>query len=155
LQSATLSLPHLGSTANVREVFKNQCCAGLNRPYQTLRKRMITIFSETFLPASELFKMPLGRLRAFRLKSTTQLERSIFYLLPMVSTIFVPITINGWSGNPQVNRNNLSCWLSLGGIRLHNNVQPPAPFAVTHQVSAGIFPIQILPIILSYFKRQL
>lgn len=55
MQSATLSLPHLGSTANVGEVFKNQCCTRLDRLNQTLTQHMVTVFPETSLSARQPF----------------------------------------------------------------------------------------------------
>jgi len=63
MQSTALSLPPKGSAANIREVFKNQCCTGLNRLNQALREYMVTIFSETFLSTRDFLQVSLGRLQ--------------------------------------------------------------------------------------------
>jgi hypothetical protein len=91
----------------------------------------------------------------------------------------VPVAVNRRSSDTQINSNNrsdfgasavtepvevqssadahgsLSCWLKCWGIRFHDDMQPPASFPVTHQVSTGVFPVQILAVILDYLKGQL
>lgn len=154
MQTTTLSLPHFGSTANVREVFKNQRCARPNRLNQSLRKHMVAIFTEPFLSARKFFKMSFSRFRAFAFQSPTQLKCCMFYLLPIIRTVLAPSAINSRRNNTQVHTYNLIGGNGFWSFDFHNNVQPPPPFAVFEQVCTGILPVQILLIIFRNFKGQ-
>jgi hypothetical protein len=47
-----------------------------------------------------------------------------------------------------------SSTISCRSLSFHNNVQLPSLFTVLKQVCAGVFPVQVLSIVLSYFKGQ-
>ncbi len=157
MQSAVLSLWHLGATTNAgvseagrSPVFKYQCTT-TNRPSQVLSKHMVTVFSEASLSAQQLFQMSLGRFRAFRLPSPVQLKGFVFYSLPMVRITLATPAVGSWGNNTQNSYHNFSrCSRSF---YLHDNVQPPLPF-VLPQSGAGVFLFLVLTVIFSFLKVQ-
>jgi hypothetical protein len=155
VQSSTLRLARFSATANIREVFKNYGCTLAHELYQAFRQHMVAVPPKPSLATRQLFEMPFGAFRAFGLQATAQLKFSFFYLLPAIISIKTAFTISRWRHDSQINTPNFISWLKLGRICLHYNMQPPPLLSVSNQISASIFPAQILAVIFSQFKVQL
>ena len=89
----------------------------MSRYAQTLTTAVSELNLKRFWRPDSFFKCRLALFVPMELQSTAQLECSIFYLFSVVRAIRIPVAINGWGGNPQINSNNLSRWLKFGTVR--------------------------------------
>ena len=154
MEPPALLRSNLGRAADVRQILENQGAAGIYRANQFLGEDVVAVFAETSLPTREAFKVPLGRLRAFRLQPTLELEGSIFDILPVLGAVKVAFAVRGRMDDSKVNANKFAIRCYLDNLGRHHDMKPPTILSISDEVGAGGLPGGVFGIVVGDLERQ-
>lgn len=124
------------------EVFQNQSSVQSCAVYQSSAYAMVDISHKTFLPATHLGKMPLGRTSAFGLQPCPEFDVSLLDGKNITAFIEPAIRSGNQIGYSPVNTDNLSTLIGFDGRRFNRNHQPESVVPTFNEVAFLDLPIR-------------